>query len=118
MAENGKPEEIDLNALRLLLADLATGHVRHEHMMQQSGEEWARFRKQNDEEIARMRKRHDEEIAQIREILDRHSEILPHHLEIMAQIDERLDRMSRHLEVHSDIIDSLIRGKADRKKRG
>jgi hypothetical protein len=107
MAENGKPEEIDLNALRLLLADLATGHVRHEHMMQQHAEEMVRMRREDED----VRRRHDTEIAEIRAVLRDHAEI-------MARVDERLDRMSRHLEAHSDIIDSLICGKPDRKKRG
>ena len=50
-------------------------------------------------------------------VLLRHSEILAEHDERMAEHDERMDRVGRHLEVLANITDSLIRDKADRKKR-
>ena len=105
MQGNGNPGG-DLNEIRLILAEVAAGQARHEHIL----EEYSR--------------RHNEAMAAVDVRLDRMSERQERIEERQERIEESLERTeeslertARHLEVHSLLIDDLIRNKQDRKKR-
>jgi hypothetical protein len=104
--QNGSP---DLNAIRMMLAELATGQARHEHFMQQH-EEWLREHDKGMREIQLI-------MTETRKDLAAAAKHLRSHARAIEQIDGNLDRATRKLEVHGDLIADLFQTKADRKKR-
>ena len=104
--QNGNP---DLTAMRMMLAELATGQARHEHWWQQHQEGMREIRVTIVEIVSTM--------ADIGKDLAAATRHLRSHARAIEQIDTALDRMDRKLELHGDLIAELIKTKVDRKKR-
>jgi len=92
-----------------MLAELATGQARHEHMMQQH-EEW---KEQMDKYAAETRKN----LAAASRHLRAHAKAILEIDAAQARNEATLDRSDRKLELHGDLIAELIKTKVDRKKR-
>ena len=91
--------------MRLMLAELATGQARHEHLLQQYAEQCAEYRAQFVRDIAaagKILRNHAKVIAAIDASQARSEAIL-------ERTEATLDRATRKLEVHGDLIAELIR---------